>query len=932
MPELVYEPVDDASPPILLSPHRVIRASAGSGKTHRLAVRYLRLLRAGMEPDRILATTFTRKAAGEVQARVLGRLAAAAIDPEQRSRLEHDLAAGPLSQRECIAMLRRLARSLHRLGIGTIDAFFHRIASAFRTELGLPRDPLVIDDRSATAAELRGRAIEAMLAEAGDEASLRTVAELLRRLHHDAVGRSVTAAIASAVQQCFEAYREAADEHLWSWVRGDGLLAADQLAAVADGVEALREHLPTTKTGSPRKTWANAMESTIEAIRSGVWGPALSKGVLGALIQGKDVFDATQIPEPWRDVGGRLIRHAAAVELALLSFKNRATFELLRNFEQHHMEVCRRERVVSFADIADRLSRVLPTLSGSVQAALYYRLDAGVQHLLLDEFQDTSIAQWRVLGPMVEELVSHAQPVATQERAAGSEGGEGAAEPITDRGLFVVGDVKQAIYGWRGGCAELFDVVEEVMSASNADPSQFTSAGGSSGDGGAVGAVEHLNTSYRSSPAVLAAVNRVFGRLMQCDVWESHDADAEAKAVWASRFEHHTPAGPAATRTGRVTLQTSPAELTPVDSRDFDEFDPLTDDELEVSADTSATQLELHAAQLIQTLSRDHPTWTIGVLTRRNAPVQRLLRLLRARDVDASGESGNPITDRAAVLAVLSALTLAEHPGDSASAFHVINSPLGQAVGLTATNPSPAAASRSIRRELMGHGYAATLARWAREVADHTDAPSRGRLAQLVELAERFDLEAARGASGSESDGPAPSTGLGGEAALRPTRFVRMVETTPVEEPSPARVRVMTIHRAKGLEFDAVVLPELHGRMRDNWPVLLERDDVVGPVTAASRSARRDVRALLPRLEAMYHDRRRSQREENLSLLYVAMTRAKHELHLIVPPPTPTKTGSLSTAGLTDLSYASLLRATLIGPRGEAAEGGEVVWETQAAG
>ena len=71
--------------------------------------------------------------------------------------------------------------------------------------------------------------------------------------------------------------------------------------------------------------------------------------------------------------------------------------------------------------------------------ALLYRLDARVEHLLLDEFQDTSRLQWRALLPLVEEILSW---------------GDGS------RTLFAVGDPKQAIYGWRGGCVELFDVLQ----------------------------------------------------------------------------------------------------------------------------------------------------------------------------------------------------------------------------------------------------------------------------------------------------------------------------------------------------------------------------------------------------------------------------------------------------------------------------------------
>ena len=107
------------------------------------------------------------------------------------------------------------------------------------------------------------------------------------------------------------------------------------------------------------------------------------------------------------------------------------------------------------AAIADRLDEVV------------YRLDGQVAHLLLDEFQDTSALQWRVLRPFAQRVIR---------------GGE-------DRSFFCVGDVKQAIYGWRGGVAEIFDALDDEFGGL---PSQA------------------LNESFRSSPVVIDCVNQVF--------------------------------------------------------------------------------------------------------------------------------------------------------------------------------------------------------------------------------------------------------------------------------------------------------------------------------------------------------------------------------------------------------------------------------------
>ena len=121
-------------------PHTLIRASAGTGKTFQLSNRYLGLMQAGAMPDQILATTFTRKAAGEILDRVVVRLAEAALNEPARRELAKWLSSPSLSQDRCHQLLQVLIRQLHRLKICTLDSFFAQLAGSFSLELGLPPD------------------------------------------------------------------------------------------------------------------------------------------------------------------------------------------------------------------------------------------------------------------------------------------------------------------------------------------------------------------------------------------------------------------------------------------------------------------------------------------------------------------------------------------------------------------------------------------------------------------------------------------------------------------------------------------------------------------------------------------------------------------------------------------------------------------------
>ena len=120
-------------------PNTMIRASAGSGKTYQLTNRFIRLLLNGQAPERIIALTFTRKAAGEFFEGILTKLAEAASDLEEAKRLAKGIgqAESDFGPDEFRSALRRLVEEMNRLSLGTIDSFFHRVLGVFSLEFGL---------------------------------------------------------------------------------------------------------------------------------------------------------------------------------------------------------------------------------------------------------------------------------------------------------------------------------------------------------------------------------------------------------------------------------------------------------------------------------------------------------------------------------------------------------------------------------------------------------------------------------------------------------------------------------------------------------------------------------------------------------------------------------------------------------------------------
>jgi hypothetical protein len=305
------------------------------------------------------------------------------------------------------------------------------------------------------------------------------------------------------------------------------------------------------------------------------------------------------------------------------------------------------------------------------------------------------------------------------------------------------------------------------------------------------------------------------------------------------------------------------------------------------------------SALRLRDLAAAMPEASIAVLVQTNDQAVAMLDGLRRCGVEASGEGAGAVADDPAVAAVIAALVLADHPGDTIAAFHVAGSQLGAVVGLQSTEPGVVLpVSRRLREDLVERGAAPVVGEWRRALREQAGARGRMRLAQAVDLAERFDREG------------------GG----RPGDLATYLSRATVESPRHAGVRVMTIHRAKGLEFDVVVMPALDRVLLrpPHAPVYLLRRSPLAPVEAVHRSASAAVRRLAPDLEDGHRLEAARRLRDDLSVLYVALTRARLALHLWVEP----------AAQEESLSFAGILRATLSGVAGGAAQRGENSGET----
>lgn len=810
----------DSAIPTQRWPHLVIRASAGTGKTFRLSNRFLELLAADVTGEQILATTFTRKAAGEILDRVLFRLAEAAHDPKALAQLGQFIAPGELSRDECLALLEQTTRHVHRLRVSTLDSFFMAIAGSFSLELGLPSGWTITDD--ATDQRLRAMAIEATLSQDATEDLLR----LFHLLTKAETTRSISRVVYDTVNGLYGLFLESPPE-AWQQLRHCSGLEEHELDALLDELEAF----PLTGELATKR------DACINDVRAGNWESFIRKGLGSKILAGETTWRKKPIPEAFLALFERLLTHARSTFINPVVGHNEGTFHLLEKFHREYQRLKQRYRLLRFDDVT-RLVGSAPQVADTQR--LGFRLDGGVRHLLLDEFQDTSLSQWQVLRPLAKEVT----------------------DAPAETSFFCVGDVKQAIYGWRGGLAQIFDAVDSELSSLDR---------------------QELVESFRSAQPVIDAVNQIFTRLHHHPKLDDHEGVVRE---WQKRYTPHTTAK--THLPGYTALRVLPnfkEEEDPQGARDQ------------------------YVAQYVKDLLVASPGRTICVLTRKNEMVRRLVFALRALGVDASEEGGNRLTDSAAVGLILSLLQIADHPGDTVARYHLAMSPLGQQLGLCDHTDHAAATtfSANLRRELISEGLGPMVLRWAKLLAPYCNRREMSRLDQLVEMAYQY----------------AP------RSSLRADDFIDFVEQKPLSDPTRAPVRVMTVHQSKGLQFDIVVLPELDATLSgQNDPFVVGRTSPTGPIEAVCRYVEKAKWPFLPkRFQQMFHDANQQKWAEALCVLYVAVTRPIHALHMLIG-------AEEGICGDPHKTFAGLLRAALcegrvLTPDAVAFETGDCDWAMQ---
>lgn len=661
-----------------------IIANAGSGKTYRLVSRYLELLKREVPAERIVALTFTRKAAGEFLDRIFHRLLDGIGNGDEGSGLTGE---------ECGRYLRELVEKMPRLTLGTLDSFFGRMIRAFPFECGLAGDIAIMDGHALNVA--RREALDALFRGHADEASFAAFLDLIRQQNRNAEGRDVTETLGREIDALHEGFLMTPDGVTWGdagaiWPEGNAFFGHEKIGDLVEAFERLLFDSHSDMDDKYRGHW-EALLDDMRFLRRGAAVPEraikFALRVLDPPAAPKEpgafyltVFGNKRFlfPDRNRDLVMALGRVVLRIELEGRLARSRALYDLVGRFEHPYQNLVRDAGRLTFADItgllaaADGAAWKGGAVTGFDRQAMDFRLDATYDHWLLDEFQDTSRLQWQALRNLVDEVVQ-------------SDTGR--------RSFFYVGDTKQAIYTWRGGDPWLFDEIAEYYNASGTER---------------IDTSESLDISYRSVPEILQTVNALFDPSHLRRLQEGMGFPSETLARWENAWrEHKAHRGDSGYVEWRV---------------------------VEVGDETRREALDRETARLIADIDPLARGYTCAVLVKSNARAISILNALNAVGLEARSEGRfNPCTDNDPGAVLLALLRAIAHPADRLSLQHVRMTPLR---GLVEDMPAfRLTALGKIREE----GFAGAVAEWSRQLAMADNPFARDRLGDFYEAAEEFD-------------------------------------------------------------------------------------------------------------------------------------------------------------------------------------------------
>jgi ATP-dependent helicase/nuclease subunit A len=833
-----------------------VSANAGSGKTYVLAQRVINLLLRGVDPAKILCITFTKTAAANMANEVFKRLAGWTTLGDAELDRQIELSTGRRPDASQRARARRLfASALETPGglkVQTIHAFCTLLLHQFPFEANVAARFTVLDDASTR--QLLDQLTLAVLLQASAQPD-------------GALGQALATAIVVAADQTFkdvigDAIRER--DALDGWIKRAGgvdkaLAELSRMLGVApDETRETLEQEFFSHSLIPAAEWPEL----IEILDSGTVSDKKHIAALEAAHNsaGRErvenylkVFCTTElkpranivtkkIAEKHPDWLARLVDEQDRVCKLLARERALAARDRTKALVTIAAEVIARYKLEkerrALLDYDDLIDKTLDLFGRSSAAWVLYKLDLGIDHVLIDEAQDTSPKQWSIVRTIVSEFTP------------------GGARANTRRTVFAVGDEKQSIFSFQGAAPLAFDQMRREFAGQFDTPEQGWR-------------YLRFHHSFRSGEAVLGGVDRVFSAR---EIYTSVTTDEAGIPPHISLPD----AAP-----GLVELWPLVA---PAERKEIEGWDAPFDTESEVSP--RVVLARRIAAHVKLWMARGERPGDVLVLVRQRGPLfEAVIRALKNAGIPVAGADRLVLTEHIAVMDLMALADALLLPDDDLALASVLKSPL---FGVSEEQLFALAWDRgkiSLRARLRAKvgddpafeatsGALDALAKAARELMPF------GFFAQVLGAARgRAKFLARLGPEANDALDEFLNLALDYETRETPSlqgflAWLRAAQSEVKRDMEMARdeVRVMTVHGAKGLEANTVILADTTTKPtgpKDPRLLALANGDMVWATARGD-----DVDAMTDARSAAQQDAR----DEYRRLLYVAMTRAKERL------------------------------------------------------
>jgi ATP-dependent helicase/nuclease subunit A len=834
-----------------------VAANAGAGKTYTLANRVARLLLADSPPQKILCLTFTKAAAAEMQERLFRQLGEWAMLPDEDLR-DRIIAIGGEAHTDLAKARRLFAGALETPGglkVLTLHAFCQILLSRFPLEAKIPPAFDVLDDQTAQEmiAQSRQRVLER--AGSGDAALNAAVAKLVTETSEATLNGLLEAAVGgdrrkldryfARVQDFAAAVR---DQHDLEENEDEDGIATSFCSELAREIEQLRAAQAWLASGGKTDgEIAGHLAATLADLGNGF--VAVGRALLTGAGEPRKRLATKPLAEARPDLLNYLItlqeRYCAAAErrkAARAAALTQAALTVIDEMRDDYYLAKRLRGVLDYDDLIVE-TRNLLTRRGAAQWVLY-KLDGGIDHVLIDEAQDTSPEQWEIVKKLTEEFFA----------GLGRERGH-------LRTIFAVGDEKQSIFSFQGADPTQFDINRRHFAEVLAGAEQYLQE-------------VPLVTSRRSTPEILSFVDTVF---------ESEQARA-GLTVSGGAIGHR-----AHREKARGGIEFWPA-LVPEEDEEVDYYAPVDTVQKESPVARLAMQVADKIAGWLNSGARlpDHkraiqPRDIMILLPRRQPFGGEVIRQLKLRYIPVAGADRVRLTEQIAAMDLMALGRFVLQREDDLNLAALLRSPL---CGLGEEELFSLAHDRKgdlwsvlVSRQsnfATAHGFLAAML----ERADYAP-PFEFYSHALTALGGREKLLARLGQESADAIEEFLSLTLTHEQGHSPSLegFLDWVERGEIEikrdmERGRNEVRVMTVHGAKGLEADIVILPDttsLPEPPSRKGHLLYHGDGVLFPLSNT------DAPEIVKRAKA---EAEAEMLREHRRLFYVALTRARDRLYI----------------------------------------------------